>query len=214
MKSIFVTGTDTEIGKTRVASAMIRHLVESGQTVAPMKPVASGASGDPLRNDDALELIAASGRSWPYDHVNPYCFEPAIAPHFAAENAGVEIDLGHIAQVYDSLDAQSDRVVVEGAGGWCVPLNQENLFPDLVRQLDLPVMLVVGIRLGCLNHAMLSVREILRSRCPLLGWIANHVEEESAESYRMIKTLERWLPVPRAASMAYGAETLAWEMRL
>lgn len=214
MKSLFVTGTDTEIGKTRIAAAMIRTFVEQGQIVAPMKPVASGAHGNPLRNEDALALMEASGGSWAYDQVNPYCFAPAIAPHFAAEDADVEIRLETIVESFHRLRSQSDRVVVEGAGGWCVPLGGEHLFVDLVRRLDLPVILVVGIRLGCLNHAMLSVREILRSRCPLLGWIANHVAPESRESYRMVKTLEAWLPVPCAATMAYNADMLDWRMRL
>ncbi len=157
-RGIFVTGTDTGVGKTVVACALARGLRAQGLKVAVMKPVASGSDLTPrgLRNADALALAAAAGYDGPYQELNPYCFEPPISPHIAAKEAGIEIDVGMIRRVYDQLALGMDWVVVEGAGGWFAPLNERQTMADLAWALTIPALLVVGLRLGCLNHAHLT----------------------------------------------------------
>ena len=148
MNGFFVTGTDTEVGKTRVSVALIELLQQQGKTVAGMKPIASGCENTPegLRNEDAIALIKQANIELPYDVINPYAFEPAIAPHIAAEQAGITIDLSLIKQCYQDIQQQADAVVVEGAGGWLVPLNKQHTMADLAVQLELPVILVIAIR--------------------------------------------------------------------
>jgi dethiobiotin synthetase len=174
-KGFFITGTDTEIGKTVVATALVRALVSRGLRVAAMKPVASGSRHTPqgLRNDDALALMAASNVAAPYERVNPYCFEPAISPHIAAEEAHIAIDLPHIQRNFAALAAGADYVIVEGAGGWLAPISPRATMKDLADALDLPVVLVVGARLGCINHALLTKLAIEAEGAPFAGWIAN-----------------------------------------
>jgi dethiobiotin synthetase len=164
-KGFFVTGTDTGVGKTVVSAALTRALVARGLRVAVMKPVASGSDPRPqgLRNGDALTLMAAANLTAPYEVVNPYCFLPAIAPHIAAREAGVAIDLTLLRSRFDSLAAASDCVIVEGAGGWLAPISDTATMADLAVALALPVLLVAGLRLGCLNHALLT-RESLATR--------------------------------------------------
>ena len=147
----FVTGTDTGVGKTRVAVALVHALRAQGLRVAVMKPVAAGAAPGAL-NEDVAALMQAANVAADLRDVNPYCFEPAIAPHVAAEQAGVRIDLDVIAAAFTRLAAHADAVVVEGAGGWRVPLNDTEDMADLAARLGLPVVLVVGLRLGCLNQ--------------------------------------------------------------
>ena len=144
-----------------------------------MKPVASGCSNtaDGLRNDDAERLQASSSVEIDYQDVNPYAFEPAVAPHLAAHAVGVTIDLDKIHTHYQRLCAKADWVVVEGVGGWLVPLNDEATIADLARILGLPIILVVAIRLGCLNHALLTVEAIKQAGLPLAGWIANRLAD-------------------------------------
>ena len=175
-KGFFITGTDTEVGKTVVATALVRALVSRGLRVAAMKPVASGSAHTPqgLRNDDALALMAAANVAAPYERVNPYCFEPAISPHIAAEEAGIAIDLGHIGRNFATLAATpADCVIVEGAGGWLAPIGSRTTMKDVVSTLDLPVVLVVGVRLGCINHALLTKLAIESHGARFAGWIAN-----------------------------------------
>ena len=154
----FITGTDTGVGKTVVTLGLMQYLQQQGVTVAAMKPVAAGceqtAAG--LRNDDAVQLMQQSSISLDYDQVNPYAFEPAIAPHIAASQCGVRIEPERILRTYSELTDLVDCVLVEGAGGWLVPLNDSATMADLAVQLGLNTILVVGIRLGCLNHALLS----------------------------------------------------------
>lgn len=177
-RDYFVTGTDTGVGKTLVSAALLRALRGQGLAVAGMKPVASGAArtAGGLRNEDALALAAESSRPWPYETINPYCFEPAIAPHIAAAEAGVEIRLEPIEQAFRSLQAGSDTVVVEGAGGFLVPLGSRLSFADLPGALGLGVILVVGLRLGCLNHALLTVEAISSRNLDLVGWVGNKID--------------------------------------
>ncbi len=171
----FITGTDTGVGKTVVTLGLMQYLQQQGVTVAAMKPVAAGcektAAG--LRNDDAVQLMQQSSISLDYDQVNPYAFEPAIAPHIAASQCGVRIEPERILRTYSELTDLVDCVLVEGAGGWLVPLNDSATMADLAVQLGLNTILVVGIRLGCLNHALLSAAAIQSSGLKFAGWVAN-----------------------------------------
>lgn len=195
MSGLFVTGTDTEIGKTFVSSLLIKILVEEGLQVIGMKPVASGAKmiDGVLKNDDALSLIQASNVNADYKNINPYVFEPAVSPHIAAENVGVEIDLENIKNNFDLLQKISDVVVVEGVGGWYAPLSSHTTVADLAESLQLPIILVVGLRLGCLNHALLTAQAIRQSGLPIAGWIANHVKKDFSSAEKNITTLKHFL---------------------
>jgi len=196
MKRWFITGTDTEVGKTVVASALIRHLVAAGYLVAGMKPVASGcemtAAG--LRNQDALSLIAASNVNLAYEMVNPFAFEPAIAPHIAAQRAGRPIDLDMISVLAGAIEA--DCLVIEGVGGWMVPLGNDRLLADLARATSDEIIIVVGMRLGCINHALLTAAQVKRDGLPLKGWIANHVDPDMQAQAENLATLEALMPCP------------------
>lgn len=196
MKRWFITGTDTEIGKTVVAAALIRHLAEKGYRVAGMKPVASGCavSGNGLRNDDALSLIAAANVDLPYELVNPYAFEPAIAPHIAAQEAGQSIEIDKIRICAEKIDA--DYLVIEGVGGWCVPLGNGYLLPEMVSVIADEVILVVGMRLGCINHGLLTASRIKQDGMILKGWIANHVDPDMQMQSENLKTLQALMPCP------------------
>jgi len=194
---VFVTGTDTEVGKTRISVAVMALLQQRGFKTAGMKPVASGCENTSagLQNEDALALMAQADVSLPYSVVNPYAFEPAIAPHIAAQQVNVDVSIAHIQQQLQQIKQQAERVVVEGAGGWFVPLNQRDTIADLAQALKLPVVLVVAVKLGCINHALLSVKAIESSGLPLLGWVANHLEE-SNESVAIIDTLTQQIQAP------------------
>lgn len=194
----FITGTDTDCGKTLVTLGFMQLCLERGLKTAGMKPVAAGAllTHEGLLNPDALAIQGLSNPALSYAEVNPYCFEPAVAPHLAAKLAGASIDLGTIKGQYHQLCKSHEAVVVEGAGGWKVPLNDEQDTADLCRQLDLPVILVVGLRLGCINHALLSVEAILASGQPLLGWIANHIDANMSLAEDNIQTLKQRINAP------------------
>lgn len=180
MKGIFVTGTDTSCGKTAIALALMEALRRSGATVLGMKPVASGCepTSKGLRNQDARQLQAQGSHQVPYERVNPYAFEPPIAPHIAADQAGVRIELEVMAVAAEHLAARSDFLVVEGVGGWRVPLGPSLFASDLPLTLDLPVVLVSGLRLGCINHSLLTAESIRRSGARLAGWVANQVDPD------------------------------------
>lgn len=180
MRGIFVTGTDTGIGKTWTSCAVLGAWRARGLRACGMKPVASGCAATPagLRNDDALALIAASDPQPDYDDCNPYAFAPAIAPHVAARLAHREVDLGALRSAHARIAARCDRVVVEGAGGWLAPFSESLAQADVARAFALPVVLVVGIRLGAINHALLSTRAIKADGCTLAGWIANRIDPE------------------------------------
>lgn len=197
MKGLFVTGTDTEVGKTRIAVALTELLQQTRQRVAVMKPVASGCEQTPdgLRNADALDLLSACKLRLDYAQVNPYAFQPAIAPHIAADEAGVKIDTRVIMQHFAQLQQLADCLVVEGAGGWLVPVNAEQTLADLAVAMQLPVVLVVGIKLGCINHAILSAQAIRQSGLPIAGWVANEMQR-SPQTEAMIKTLQKRLSAP------------------
>jgi dethiobiotin synthetase len=204
--TVFVTGTDTGVGKTLVSRALLHRLRSAGYSAAGFKPVASGAerTADGLRNDDARLLLAASTPGLSYAEGNPYCFEPAIAPHLAAREAGVEIELEALSRAHARLAARHDWVVVEGAGGWQVPLNARHTFADWVAGQGWPVILVVGMRLGCLSHALLSAEAIAR-RAPLLGWVANVLPPAPERLRDNIDTLCARLDAPLLATVPSGA---------
>lgn len=193
MKGIFVTGTDTGVGKTRVAVALIHALRAQGLRVAGMKPVSAGSEAGEL-NEDVSALMQAANVTSDVRDVNPYAFDEPIAPHIAAEKAGVVIDLAVIASAYSRLAAAADAVVVEGAGGWRVPLNAREDMADLAQMLGLPVVMVVGLRLGCLNHAVLTADAIARQQVPWMGWVGNHIDPDMARQAENIVTLHARLP--------------------
>lgn len=207
----FITGTDTGVGKTLVSQILIRRLRQDYASVQGFKPVASGCSMTPagLRNADALALQQASSMVLPYDTVNPYAFAPAIAPHLAAADANTGIDLASICACIESVTA--DRIVVEGVGGWLVPLNACDSMADLAQRLDLPVVLVVGMRLGCLNHALLTAAAIEQSGLPLVGWVANQIDPDYARCEDNITTLNTRLGVPLLLSLPWLSQPGAIE---
>ena len=205
---IFITGTDTGVGKTLVASALLRAFALSGLRAVGMKPVATGCRPDaPGRaNEDVAALVAASNVDAPIDLINPYCFEPAIAPHLASEQAGTPISLARIRDSYLALASLADRVVVEGAGGLLVPLGPDADWGDLVRILDLPIVLVVGMRLGCLNHALLTAAAIRSRGLPFAGWVANRIDPAMPFFDENVETLRRMLPVRLIAVMPFAPD--------
>ena len=196
----FVTGTDTGVGKTVVACALARAFGAAGERVAVMKPIASGAepTAAGLRNADALALIQAANVPLTYAQVNPFCFEPAVSPHIAAEDVTIEIDIGTIKAGFESLTVISDRVIVEGAGGWLAPVNARETMADLARALGIPAVLVVALRLGCLNHAELTWRAIESTGVAFAGWVANRLGAPMEREAENLATLTRRLGAPLA----------------
>jgi len=210
-RSVFIAGTDTGIGKTFVSCALLRALRADGLRAVGMKPVASGceATPDGLRNDDALALIAASDPSPDYATCNPFAFAEAVSPHLAAAAMHAEVEMAPIAAAHARLAAGAEVVVVEGVGGWLAPLSPTLLANALPQALGLPVILVVGLRLGCLNHAQLSARAILADGCSLLGWIGNAVDPAMDRREDNLATLRRLLPAPCLGVVEHAAEATA-----
>ena len=194
----FVTGTDTGVGKTTFAVALVTALQQRGLRVAAMKPVAAGGEWSEGRflNEDVLALSAAANVKGDLQIMNPYAFEPPIAPHIAAAQVNVEIELEKILSAYAVLSAQADVVVVEGAGGFRVPLGAQLDTADLAQALDLQIILVVGMRLGCLNHALLTAEAITHRGLKWAGWVASILEPDMPALNENIAALEARLPVP------------------
>src|SRR6202163_1807261 len=205
-RGIFVTGTDTAVGKTVVACGLARGFRAHGARVAVMKPVASGATRTPegLRHADALALIEAAQVTTPYALVNPYCFEPPISPHIAAKEAMIEVDIATIRRNFEALAADADWVVIEGAGGWFAPINERQTMADLAWALSVPALMVVGVRLGCLNHAQLTRIGIEAHGVSFAGWIANHVDASMACAPEHLAALERLLGEPALAVIPHS----------
>jgi dethiobiotin synthetase len=205
-RGVFVTGTDTGVGKTVVAAALIRSLARQGVRVAAMKPVAAGARMTPsgLRNADALALLQAANVAAPYETVNPYCFAAPIAPHIGALDARVAVDIDLIRQRFDELAGVADCVVVEGAGGWLTPISSSASMADVASALALPVVLVVGLRLGCLNHALLTARALAAHSAGLAGWVGNSIDPAFERAADNIAALEKRLR-PAAAIVPYAS---------
>jgi len=215
VSGLFVTGTDTGVGKTRVAVALIHALRARGLRVAAMKPVSAGHAPGEL-NEDVVALLQAANVAADVRDVNPYAFTPAIAPHIAAQQAGVRIELDTIAAAYSRLAAKADVVVVEGAGGWRVPLNECEDMADLAQRLDLPVVLVVGLRLGCLNHALLTAESIANRHLPWAGWVGNHIDPSMVMAAENVAALNSRLLAPCLGVQAFlqqensSADTPQW----
>ena len=198
MRSVFVTGTDTGVGKTLVACALLRRLAAAGVPAIGMKPVAAGcaqtASG--RVNEDVEALLASSSARADRALVNPYALREAIAPHIAAAHESVRIDLERVLECFGRLRRLAGAVVVEGVGGFRVPLNESQDAGDLARMLGLPVVLVVGMRLGCLNHAMLTQETVLSRGLRLAGWVANRIDPRMERCAENIAFLRRAIAAP------------------
>lgn len=194
----FITGTDTEVGKTVATCAFLQAAKSAGLRVAGYKPVASGSdmTADGPRNSDALALQANSSGELRYEQVNPCTFIEPTSPHIVSELEGRPIEFSVLSQGLRELEPLADWVVVEGAGGWFTPLNVTQTFADWVIAERLPVILVVGMRLGCINHAVLTAQAIVQSGLTLAGWIANDVEETGKHHQAYLATLKRMLPAP------------------
>lgn len=206
--AVFVAGTDTGIGKTHAACALLHALRDAGESACGMKPVASGCADTPdgRRNDDALALLASGSVPLPYELVNPIALRDPLSPHLAAAREGVVIALPPLRQAFDALCASHDRVVVEGVGGWLVPLAPALFASDIPKTWGLPVILVVGLRLGCLSHALLTARAIEADGCRLLGWIANRVDPAMEAADENLATLRELLPAPCLGVLPHGLE--------
>jgi dethiobiotin synthetase len=205
MRGYFITGTDTDVGKTIIALGLIEKLQQQGCKVGVMKPLAAGCeiTNEGLRNSDALQLQRQGNLQLDYHTINPYPFAPAIAPHIAADDEGVRVDIETIYQHYQSIAAQGDWVVIEGAGGWQVPLNDFQTIADLGKRLQLPVILVVGMRLGCISHALLTVESIAAAGVPLAGWVANQLYPEMNRLEENIATLQQRIEAPLLGRVPY-----------
>lgn len=197
-RGIFVAGTDTGVGKTLIACALLHGFAARGLRVAGMKPVAAGAvlRAGGWRNDDVTALCAAANVEAPLAAVNPYCFAPPVAPHIAAREAGAKISMAVIRRGYARLARGADVVVVEGAGGLLVPLGRRLDVVDIPARLALPVVLVVGLRLGCLNHALLSVALLQARGLRLAGWIGNCIDPAMARVPQNLETLRARIKAP------------------
>lgn len=202
----FVTGTDTEVGKTTIAAGLLHAARRAGLSTAAAKPVASGCerTAEGLRNSDALALLGECTLPLRYEQVNPLSFEPAIAPHLAAREAGAELTVAVLAEpVRQVLALQAQFSLVEGAGGWRVPLAGDETLSDLAIELGLPVILVVGVRLGCINHAVLSAEAIERDGLRLAGWVANIVDPATSRLQENLATLTERLAAPCLGQVPY-----------
>jgi len=207
-RSYFLTGTDTGVGKTLVAAALIRRLRESGVAVAGMKPVAAGvvAGPDGPANEDALLLQAEASIRHAYATVNPWLFEPAIAPHLAAAEAGIVIGTDRIAAAHVLLCASAQVVIAEGAGGFLVPLDDRRSMAELPALLGMDVILVVGLRLGCLNHAFLTAEAVAARGLTLAGWVGNSLAPDFPRRQANIATLAAGIAAPCLGIVPWMAE--------
>ncbi|WP_295930641.1 dethiobiotin synthase [uncultured Xanthomonas sp.] len=214
VSAFYVTGTDTGIGKTIASTALLHALRARGQRAVGMKPVASGCTreADGWRNEDALALQEASTPRPRYDDLNPYALPLPLAPELAAADAGVQLELAPIAAAFDRLRAQADVVVVEGVGGWAAPLSATLDQADLARALRLPVVLVVGLRLGCLNHARLSAAAIAADGLQCIGWIGNEIDPAMERIDDNMAMLRARLPMPCWGRLPYRPQPQAEQL--
>ncbi len=204
--SYFITGTDTNVGKTYIASALLKHFSTSGVSTVGMKPIASGCElndAGELINEDVVALKEASTVDAPLEVMNPYRFAPAIAPHIAAAQAGVTIEIAAIQNAYHQLVALADVVIVEGAGGFLVPINPSQTLADVAEAFALPIILVVGMRLGCINHALLTVQAIQARGLKLAGWVANEIQPEMPMFKENLDSLQQRIQAPCLSVLRY-----------
>jgi dethiobiotin synthetase len=204
----FITGTDTGVGKTRCSVALMRYFIKQGKSVAAMKPVATGASWKEGRlvNDDALLLQQRASKNFDYDIVNPYVFEMPVSPHIAAERMGEIIDFDRILENLDVLQKSSDVVIIEGVGGWLVPLGRQAGISDLAKLLNFPVIVVVAIRLGCINHARLTFSAVQAAGVLCAGWIANYIEPNMLAREENIRTIASLTDIPLLGVLPFSQE--------
>lgn len=197
-RGFFITGTDTDVGKTWIAAGLLAALNAQGHVTAAMKPIASGCrdTSEGLRNDDALLLMQHASLALPYESVNPCTFAEPVAPHIAARMAGHEIEIAPLETIFTTIAGHADYVIVEGVGGWQVPLNARETTADLAIAFGLPVILVVGMRLGCLNHALLSYESILNNGLTLAGWVANTIDPSFREFDENVQALRDRIAAP------------------
>jgi len=198
----FITGTDTGVGKTLASCTLLHGFAAQGKSVVGMKPVAAGCADD-SQHEDVRQLRAASNVLASGGQINPYCFVQAVAPHLAARFVGIRINFARIVESFSELNAQADVVIVEGVGGFRVPLNDEQDSADLAVQLGLPVILVVGMRLGCLNHALLTAEAIAARGLTLAGWVANVPEAGMAMLNENIAALQQRIHAPLLGIVPY-----------
>ncbi|MDO1529013.1 dethiobiotin synthase [Fulvimonas sp. R45] len=206
-RTYFVAGTDTGIGKTHASCTLLHALRAAGHAACGMKPVASGCMETPLgrRNEDALALLAAGGEPVPpYVRINPVALAEPLSPHLAAAHEGVTIALPPLRAAFDALCVDHDAVVVEGVGGWRVPLAPGLFASEIPRAWQLPVILVVGLRLGCLSHALLTAEAIVADGCRLAGWIGNRIDPAMDAAEENIATLRELLPAPCLGILPHG----------
>lgn len=195
-KAFFVTGTDTEVGKTAISCALLQAAASQGLSTAAVKPVAAGCD-DQGRNEDALQLLENMTVELDYDQVNPVALAPAIAPHIAAAQAGRNIQASRLAGLCRGvMMSDADFVLIEGAGGWRVPISPRETLADVAKQLQVGVIIVVAMRLGCINHALLTAEAVRRDGLPLAGWVANQPGEPMSCYAENLDTLQRLLPAP------------------
>ncbi len=206
LNNVFITGTDTGVGKTWFTVALMNELKLKGLKVAGMKPIASGSEWNNGRweNEDALQIMQACSEDIDYEVINPIAFEPPIAPHIAADLVGETIDIRKIHDAYQALKQNHDIVIVEGVGGWRVPLSAETSLCDLTRQLQLSVILVVGLRLGCINHAVLSAEVIRRDEFELSGWVATELDPAYLNKAQTLSAIQTRLQCPMLVEMPYS----------
>ena len=201
----FLTGTDTEIGKTFITCALLQRAGLDGLKAAGLKPIAAGTDAAGL-NDDVEAIRAASNIELPREIINPYCFKPAIAPHIAAAEAHVCIEFEPIKAACEQARQQADLVIVEGVGGFCVPLGDGCSTADLAVELALPVILVVGMRLGCINHALLTAEAIANRGLKLVGWVANRIDPQMSHFDENLATLKTMIAAPLLGVVPYGPQ--------
>lgn len=205
-KAFFVTGTDTDVGKTTISSGLLAKAVQQKLMTAAIKPIASGCTktAQGLRNSDALTLLENTNLSLTYEEINPIAFLPAIAPHIAAQEQDIDLSVTTLyPYVKHVLLKKADFTLIEGAGGWRVPLNDTEYLSDLVKALALPVILVVGVRLGCVNHAVLTLETIQRDGLIVAGWIANIIDPQMARLDDNLQTLAKLIEVPCLGTIPY-----------
>ena len=210
-KGFFIAGTDTGIGKTCVTVALMEEFKKQGYKVAGMKPIASGADkkNDCLRNEDAELIQQACSESIDYELINPVVFELPVSPHIAAKQMNQAIDLEEIEGCYQQLASNNDLVIVEGVGGWRVPISNEQSMADLAKNLGLPVILVVGFRLGCISHAILTADAIRTDGLNLFGWVSNRLEEDYLLPEESLETLKKNIDSPYLADLPFGQNSAA-----
>ncbi len=194
-QAYFITGTDTEIGKTQVTCALLAQAAHQGLRAAALKPVAAGVDGSG-HNEDVLRLMRSANVSLPRETVNPWLLKDPLSPHIAARRAGMEITTAPIIECFHAACAQTDLLLVEGVGGLYAPLSDTLGQPDLIRELDIPVILVVGLRLGCLNHALLTMAALQQEGCRLAGWVGNRIDPDYQAAAENIDTLRQRINAP------------------